>query len=181
MTKKTMSAATMAEEGLSATCGGIVRDYLAHRGYEARAADGWSCDCGDAPIVAMDADEAVLVAVISAYEEGSATMPELSVGAAESAMMRRVCLLCLANHGDVDAQRQEHGAKPCRPRQRQLRQPDPQGHVGDGGYRRRQLGARLDGPHPATRPASVCDGRSDGLSRQASGLRMAVARPASRS
>ena len=102
-----MSAATMAEEGLADTCEGIVRDYLAHRGYEARAADGWSCDCGDAPIAAMDADEAVLVAVISAYKEGSATMPELSVGAAEFAMMRRVCLLYLADHGDVDAQRQE--------------------------------------------------------------------------
>lgn len=34
MTEKTESAATMAEEGLAATCEGIVRDYLAHRGYE---------------------------------------------------------------------------------------------------------------------------------------------------
>ena len=40
MTEKTESAATMAEEGLAATCEGIVRDYLAHRGYEIRAADG---------------------------------------------------------------------------------------------------------------------------------------------
>ena len=34
-------------------------------------------------------DETVLVAVISAYEEGSASMSELSVGAAEFATMRR--------------------------------------------------------------------------------------------
>jgi putative endonuclease len=43
------------------------------------------------------------MAVISAYEEGSARMPELSVGAAEFEIMRRACLLYLADHGDVDA------------------------------------------------------------------------------
>ena len=107
MTEKTESAATMAEEGLAATCEGIVRDYLAHRGYEVRTADGWSCDGEDAPIVAMDGDETVLIAVISAYEEGSARMPELSVGAAEFAIMRRACLLYLADHGDVDAIRHD--------------------------------------------------------------------------
>ena len=37
----------MAEEGLADTCWGIVRDYLAHRGYELRAAGSWSCDCVD--------------------------------------------------------------------------------------------------------------------------------------
>ena len=79
----------------------------AHRGYGVRAADGWSCDCEDAPIVATDGDETVLVAVISAYEEGSATMPELSVGVAEFATMRRACLLYLADHGDVDAIRHD--------------------------------------------------------------------------
>ena len=45
---------------------------LAHRGYEVHVADGWSCDCEEAPIVATHGDETVLVAVISAYEEGSA-------------------------------------------------------------------------------------------------------------
>ena len=79
----------------------------AHRGYGVRAADGWSCDCEDAPIVATDGDETVLVAVISAYEEGSATMPELSVGAAEFATMRRACLLYLADHGGVDSIRHD--------------------------------------------------------------------------
>lgn len=107
MTEKTESAATMAEEGLAATCEGIARDYLAHRGYGVHVADGWSCDGEDAPIVATDGDETVLVAVISAYEEGSATMPELSVGAAEFAIMRRACLLYLADHGDVDAIRHD--------------------------------------------------------------------------
>ena len=42
MTEKTKSAATTSEEGLAATCEGIVRDYLAHRGYAVPAADGWS-------------------------------------------------------------------------------------------------------------------------------------------
>ena len=79
----------------------------AHRGYGVRAADGWSCDCEDAPIVATDGDETVRVAVISAYEEGSATMPELSVGAAEFATMRRACLLYLADHGGVDSIRHD--------------------------------------------------------------------------
>ena len=79
----------------------------AHRGYGVHAADGWSCDCEDAPIVATDGDETVLVAVISAYEEGSATMPELSVGAAEFATMRRACLLYLADHGGVDSIRHD--------------------------------------------------------------------------
>ena len=32
MTEKTESAATMSEEGLTATCEGIVRDYLAPQG-----------------------------------------------------------------------------------------------------------------------------------------------------
>jgi len=107
MTEKTKSAATTSEEGLAAMCEGIARDYLAHRGYGVRAADGWSCDCEDAPIVATDGDETVLVAVISAYEEGSATMPELSVGAAEFATMRRACLLYLADHGGVDSIRHD--------------------------------------------------------------------------
>jgi hypothetical protein len=107
MTEKTKSAATTSEEGLAATCEGIVRDYLAHRGYAVRAADGWSCDGEDAPIVATDGDETVLVAVISAYEEGSTRMPELSIGAAEFATMRRACLLYLADHGDVDAIRHD--------------------------------------------------------------------------
>lgn len=97
----------MAEDGLADTCGGIVRNYLAHRGYELRAADGWPCDCVDAPIVATYGDETVLIAVISAYKEGSATMPELSVGAAEFAIMRRACLLYLADHGNVDAIRHD--------------------------------------------------------------------------
>lgn len=107
MTEKTMSAANMAEEGLAATCGGIVRDYLAHRGYAVRTADSWSCDCEDAPIVATDGYEMVLVAVISAYEQGSAGKPELSVGAAKFSIMRRACLLYLADHGDVDAIRHD--------------------------------------------------------------------------
>lgn len=107
MTEKTESAAAVTEEGLAATCEGIARDYLAHGGYEVRAAGGWSCDCEDAPVVAMDGDETVLIAVISAYEEDSAGMPELSVGAAEFEIMRRACLLYLADHGDVDAIRHD--------------------------------------------------------------------------
>lgn len=70
MTEKTESDAAVTEERLVATCEGIVRGYLAHRGYEVRAADGWSCDCEDAPIVAADGDETVLIAVISGYELG---------------------------------------------------------------------------------------------------------------
>lgn len=77
------------------------------RSLTARVADGWSCDCEDAPIVATDGDETVLIAVISAYEEGSARMPELSVGAAEFAIMRRACLLYLADHGDADVIRHD--------------------------------------------------------------------------
>jgi putative endonuclease len=107
MTEKTESAAAVTEESLVATCEGIARDYLAHRGYEVHAGDGWSCDCEDAPIVATDGDETVLIAVISAYEEGSARMPELNVGAAEFAIMRRACLLYLADHGDMDAIRHD--------------------------------------------------------------------------
>ena len=34
-------------------------------------------------------------------------MPELSVGVAEFATMRRACLLYLADHGDVDAIRHD--------------------------------------------------------------------------
>ena len=44
MTEKTESAAAVTEESLVATCEGVVRDYLAHRGYEVHAGDGWSCD-----------------------------------------------------------------------------------------------------------------------------------------
>ena len=77
MTEKTENAATPTEEELVATCESIVRDYLAHRGYEVRVCDGWSCDCEDAPIVGVDGEETVLIAVISAYEEGSARVPAL--------------------------------------------------------------------------------------------------------
>lgn len=107
MTEKTESVAAVTEERVVATCEGIARDYLAHRGYEVHAGDGWSCDCEDAPIVATDGDETVLIAVISGYEEGSARMPELNVGVAELAKMRRACLLYLADHGDVDAIRHD--------------------------------------------------------------------------
>ena len=75
--------------------------------YKVHVADGWSCDGEDAPIVAMDGDETVLVAVISAYKEDSARIPELSVGAAEFAIMRRAYLLYLVDHGDVDAIRHD--------------------------------------------------------------------------
>ena len=44
MTEKTEGAAIIAEEGLAATCEGIARDYLTHRGYEVRTADSWSGD-----------------------------------------------------------------------------------------------------------------------------------------
>ena len=57
--------------------------------------------------MATDGDETVLIAVISGYEEGSARMPELNVGAAEFAIMRRACLLYLADHSDVDAIRHD--------------------------------------------------------------------------
>ena len=57
--------------------------------------------------MATDGDETVLIAVIFAYEEGSARMPELSVGAAEFAIMRRACLLYLADYGGVDAIRHD--------------------------------------------------------------------------
>ena len=97
----------MAEEGLAATCEGIARDYLVHRGYAVHVADGWSCDCEDAPIVAMDGDETVLMAVTSACAEGLARMPELSVDAAEFEILRRTCLLYLADHDDVDAIRHD--------------------------------------------------------------------------
>jgi putative endonuclease len=107
MTEKTDSAATMTEDGLVATCSDLARGYLAHRGYEVHEYEGWFCDCEDAPIVADDGDETVLVAVVSAYEEGSAGMPELGVGEAELAIMRRACLLYLADHSDVDAIRHD--------------------------------------------------------------------------
>ena len=107
MTENTESAATMSEEGLAATCEGIVRDYLAHRGYEVRTADSWSGDVEDAPIVATDGDEMVLMAIISVCGGGLGQMPELSVGAADFAIMRRACLLYLADHGGVDTIRHD--------------------------------------------------------------------------
>ena len=57
--------------------------------------------------MAMDGDETVLMAIISVCEEGSARMPELSVGAADFAIMRRACLLYLADHGGVDTIRHD--------------------------------------------------------------------------
>jgi hypothetical protein len=86
-----------------------VRDYLAHRGYEVRTADSWSGDGEDAPIVATDGDETVLMAIISVCEEGSDILAEPCVGVAEFEIMRRACLLYLADHGDVDAIRHDDG------------------------------------------------------------------------
>lgn len=57
--------------------------------------------------MATDGDETVLMAIISVCEEGSARMPELSVGAADFAIMRRACLLYLADHGGVDTIRHD--------------------------------------------------------------------------
>lgn len=106
MTEETRGAETMTER-LVATCDGIVRSYLSSRGYEVREGNNWSCDCEDAPIVATDGSETVLVAVISAYEEGSVRMPELSVGEVELALMRRACLLYLADHSNLGAIRHD--------------------------------------------------------------------------
>lgn len=56
--------------------------------------------------MAIDDGETVSIAVTSAYEEGSPRTPE-PVGAVEFSIMRRACLLYLADRGDVDAIRQD--------------------------------------------------------------------------
>lgn len=93
----------------AATCllGRLVRELAETTGAHGNVGDDEPTRCEDAPIVATDLDEKVLIAVISAYEEGSARMPELSVSAAEFEIMRHACLPYLADHGNVDAIR--HG------------------------------------------------------------------------
>lgn len=49
----------------------------------------------------------VLPAGPATLKEGSDRMPEFNVDAAELAIMRRACLLYLADHGDVDAIRHD--------------------------------------------------------------------------
>ena len=57
--------------------------------------------------MATDGDETVLMAIISVCGGGLGQMPELSVGAADFAIMRRACLLYLADHGGVDTIRHD--------------------------------------------------------------------------
>ena len=101
------SAPSDAADAAMCLLGRLVRELAETTGAHGNVGDDEPTRCEDAPIVATDLDEKVLIAVISAYEEGSARMPELSVSAAEFEIMRHACLPYLADHGNVDAIRHD--------------------------------------------------------------------------
>lgn len=92
--------ATMTEEELRDTALHLCTDYLQGRGWRDVNVDGDR-------IVGTDGDEAVLVTVRATMKPGSEALPTLDLKDEDIAVMRRACLLYLADHGDVDAIRHD--------------------------------------------------------------------------
>ena len=92
--------ATMTEEELRDTALHLCTDYLQGRGWRDVNVDGDR-------IVGTDGDEAVLVTVRATMKPGSEALPTLDLKDEDIAVMRRACLIYLADHGDVDAIRHD--------------------------------------------------------------------------
>ena len=92
--------ATMTEEELRDTALHLCTDYLQGRGWRDVNVDGDR-------IVGTDGDEAVLVTVRATMKPGSEALLTLDLKDEDIAVMRRACLLYLADHGDVDAIRHD--------------------------------------------------------------------------
>lgn len=99
-TTSVTETATMTEEELRDTALHLCTDYLQGRGWRDVNVDGDR-------IVGTDGDETVLVTVRATIEPGSEALPALDLEDEAIAVMRRACLLYLADHGDVDAIRHD--------------------------------------------------------------------------
>ena len=99
-TTSVTETATMTEEELRDTALHLCTDYLQGRGWRDVNVDGDR-------IVGTDGDETVLVTVRATMKPGSEALPTLDLEDEAIAVMRRACLLYLADHGDVDAIRHD--------------------------------------------------------------------------
>ena len=99
-TTSVTETATMTEEELRDTALHLCTDYLQGRGWRDVNVDGDR-------IVGKDGDETVLVTVRATMKPGSEALPTLDLEDEAIAVMRRACLLYLADHGDVDAIRHD--------------------------------------------------------------------------
>lgn len=99
-TTSVTETATMTEEELRDTALHLCTDYLQGRGWRDVNVDGDR-------IVGTDGDETVLVTVRATMKPGSEALPTLNLEDEAIAVMRRACLLYLADHGDVDAIRHD--------------------------------------------------------------------------
>lgn len=99
-TTSVTETATMTEEELRDTALHLCTDYLQGRGWRDVNVDGDR-------IVGKDGDETVLDTVRATMKPGSEALPTLDLEDEAIAVMRRACLLYLADHGDVDAIRHD--------------------------------------------------------------------------
>lgn len=99
-TTSVTETATMTEEELRDTALHLCTDYLQGRGWRDVNVDGDR-------IVGTDGDETVLDTVRATMKPGSEALPTLDLEDEAIAVMRRACLLYLADHGDVDAIRHD--------------------------------------------------------------------------
>jgi len=84
----------------------MAANYLAKNGYEIVERN-WRCPCGEVDIVAREDDTYVLVEVKTRLALGanSCCMPELAVNSRKRAKYRKLALVYLANHLEVNAVR----------------------------------------------------------------------------
>ena len=89
------------------TAGGLAVSYLEAHGLGVERGKRWTCDCDDAPIVAADGRQTILVSLRVRVERDAEAVPSLELGRGEVAAMRRACLLYLLDHEDVESIRHD--------------------------------------------------------------------------
>lgn len=94
-------------QDVEGTARGLAESYLESHGLSVARGEPWACDCEDAPIVAGDGHQTILVSVRVRVERDSEAVPPLELGRDDVLAMRRACLLYALDHEDVESIRHD--------------------------------------------------------------------------
>lgn len=89
------------------TARGLAESYLEAHGLSVARGERWTCDCEDAPIVAEDGRQTILVSLYVRVEKDSEAVPSLELGRDDVLAMRRACLLYALDHEEVESIRHD--------------------------------------------------------------------------